>query len=95
MALLRTLDQDSPVVLVVEDMHWADRSTLDLVSYLARNLGTSRVLLLATYRSDEMRRSHALRPVLAELGRLPNVERVDLVPLAEPEVVELLTAIRG
>jgi DNA-binding CsgD family transcriptional regulator len=94
-ALLRTLDQDGPVVLVVEDMHWADRSTLDLVSYLARNLGTSRVLLLATYRSDEMRRSHALRPVLAELGRLLNVERVELTPLAEPEVVELLTAIRG
>jgi DNA-binding CsgD family transcriptional regulator len=95
LALLDRLDDAGPVVLVIEDLHWADRSTLDLVSYLARNLRDSRVLLVATYRSDEMRRSHALRPVLAELGRLANCERLDLAPMAEPEVVELLTAIRG
>ena len=94
LALLERLD-DGPVVLVIEDLHWADRSTLDLVSYLARNLRETRVLLVATYRTDEMRRSHSLRPVLAELGRLANFERLDLAPLAEPEVVELLTAIRG
>ena len=94
-SLLRTLDEERPVVLVVEDMHWADRSTLDLVSYLARNLGRTRAMLLTTYRSDEMRRSHALRPVLAELGRLPNVERLDLAALTADEVVALLAAIRG
>ena len=95
MSLLRTLDEEGPVVLVIEDMHWADRSTLDLVSYLARYLGRTRAMLLTTYRSDEMRRSHALRPVLAELGRLPNVERLDAAPLTADEVVALLAAIRG
>ncbi len=85
----------SPVVLVLEDLHWADRSTLDLVTFLARNLSESRILLLGTYRSDEMRKSHALRPVLAELSRLPLVERIHLEPLNEAEVVELVTAITG
>jgi DNA-binding CsgD family transcriptional regulator len=82
-------------VLVLEDLHWADRSTLDLVTWLARNLADSRILLVGTYRSDEMRRSHPLRPVLAELSRLPNVQRVDVQPLTGLEVAELLTAIQG
>jgi DNA-binding NarL/FixJ family response regulator/tetratricopeptide (TPR) repeat protein len=94
-AVLEQLADESPVVLVVEDLHWADRSTLDLVTWLARTLPDARVLVVATYRSDEMRRSHPLRPVLAELGRLAHVERVDLLPLTEEEVVELLTAIQG
>jgi DNA-binding NarL/FixJ family response regulator len=94
-AVLEQLAEESPVVLVLEDLHWADRSTLDLVTWLARTLPDSRVLVVATYRSDEMRRSHPYRPVLAELGRLAHVERVDLEPLSEPEVVELLTSIKG
>lgn len=94
-AVLERLAEDRPVVVVIEDLHWADRSTLDLLSWLARNLADSRVLLVATYRSDEMRRSHPLRPVLAELGRLPHVERVELEPLSEGEVTDLLAAIHG
>jgi len=82
-------------VLVKEDLHWADRSTLDLLSFLARNLGAMRVMLIGTYRSDEMRRTHALRPVLAELSRLPLVQRIELQPMDEDEVVQLFTAIRG
>jgi DNA-binding CsgD family transcriptional regulator/tetratricopeptide (TPR) repeat protein len=83
------------VIVAVEDIHWADRSTLDVVAWLARNLVGSRVLVLATFRSDEMRRSHPLRPVLAELGRLPYVERIELEPLTDQEIGELLTAING
>jgi DNA-binding CsgD family transcriptional regulator/tetratricopeptide (TPR) repeat protein len=94
-ALLGELAEERPVIVVIEDLHWADRSTLDLLSWLARNLADTRVLLTVTYRSDEMRRSHPLRPVLAELGRLPHVERVDVQPLTELEVAELLTAIQG
>jgi predicted ATPase len=45
----------------MEDLHWADRSTLDLVEFLARNLGDSRVLLVATYRTDELHRRHRLQ----------------------------------
>jgi predicted ATPase len=80
---------------MIEDLHWADRSTLDLLSFVARNLGSLRVMVIGTYRSDEMRRTHALRPVLAELTRLPHVVRIDLQPMNEGEVVQLFTAIRG
>jgi DNA-binding CsgD family transcriptional regulator/tetratricopeptide (TPR) repeat protein len=93
--LLANLDDEGPVVLVVEDLHWADRSTLDLISYLTRELESARVLLIGTYRADEMRRSHPLRPVLAELNRLPNVSRLDVEPLADREVAQLLSAISG
>jgi DNA-binding CsgD family transcriptional regulator len=94
-AVLGELAEERPVVVVIEDLHWADRSTLDLLSWLARNLADTQVLLAATYRSDEMRRSHPLRPVLAELGRLAYVERIELQPLSDPEIVELLSAIHG
>jgi DNA-binding NarL/FixJ family response regulator len=94
-AVLEQLSEQGPVVLVVEDLHWADRSTLDLVTWLARNVAASPILFVCTYRSDEMRRSHPLRPVLAELSRLPQVQRVDVQPLTDLEVAELLTAIQG
>lgn len=94
-AALSRLAEERPVVVVIEDLHWADRSTLDLLTWLARNLTGTEVLVVATYRSDEMRRSHPLRPVLAELSRLPHVERVTLEPLTDQEIAELLTAIEG
>ncbi|HWU31409.1 MAG TPA: AAA family ATPase [Marmoricola sp.] len=88
-ALLDRLAPDGPAVLVFEDLHWADASTLDLVRFLAQaDLG--RRLLVFTYRSDEMRRRHPLRPVLAELSRLPDVRRVDLDPLEDDDVVALV-----
>ncbi len=94
-AVLEQLAAQAPVVLVIEDLHWADRSTLDLVTWLTRNVVASPILLVGTYRSDEMRRSHPLRPVLAELSRLAQVQRVDVQPLTDHEVAELLTAIQG
>jgi DNA-binding CsgD family transcriptional regulator/tetratricopeptide (TPR) repeat protein len=94
-AVLEQLAGEAPVILVIEDLHWADRSTLDLVTWLARNLAGARILFVGTYRSDEMRRSHPLRPVLAELGRLAHVQRLDVQPLTGREVAELLTAIQG
>ena len=93
--LLDRLADGSPLVLVLEDLHWADRSTLDLVTWLSRTIVSSPVLLVATFRSDEMRRSHPLRAVLAEMARLPQVERVELDPLNEAEVVALLNDIQG
>ncbi len=95
LALLDRLAADGPVVVVIEDLHWADRSTLDLLTWLARNVTGSPVLLVGTYRSDEMRRAHPLRAVLAELGRLPQVERVGLEPLTDADVGTLLADIRG
>ncbi len=84
-----------PVVLVLEDLHWADRSTLDLVSYLARTMGDSHVVVVATYRTDELHRRHSLRTLLAELGRLDSVERIELGPMTRAELALLLEGIRG
>jgi len=95
LSLLETLGQQRPVVLAMEDLHWADRSTLDLVAFLARNLGDSCVLFVGTYRTDELHRRHRFRPVLGELSRLPSVERLDLVPFDHDELVEQVTAILG
>ncbi|HSK26360.1 MAG TPA: AAA family ATPase [Jiangellales bacterium] len=93
--LLERLGADRPVVLVVEDLHWADRSTRDLLQFLVRVLSGARVLVLATYRSDELRRGHPLRPLLAELERVRGVERVEVPRLTRDEVESLLTAILG
>ena len=83
-----------PVVLVVEDLHWADRSSHDLVAFLVRNLAAG-VLLVATHRSNALPRGHRLRHLLAELSRNPRVRALELGPLRRPEVVEQLTAING
>jgi predicted ATPase len=79
-AVLVGLAERSPVALVLEDLHWADRATRDLVAFLARTLRAGRVTLAVSYRSDELHRRHPLRPLLAELVRLPVVERLELAP---------------
>ncbi len=95
LALLEGLSELRLVLLVVEDLHWADRSTRDLVGFLARNLSSSRVVLVATYRSDEMHRGHPLRPFLGELERLRSVERRELARFVRGEVAEQIAAILG
>ena len=62
---------------MIEDLHWADRSTLDLLTFLVRNLRTAPLLVL-TYRTDDLHRRHPLRPFLAELDRSGRVERLDV-----------------
>jgi DNA-binding CsgD family transcriptional regulator len=81
LGLLTELAETSPVLLVLEDLHWADRSTRDLVTFLSRMLHRERVAVLGTYRTDDLHRRHPLRPVVAELLRLPHVTPVDLGPL--------------
>ena len=86
-ALLTLLDQlgrEEPVLLAIEDLHWADASTRAFLSFLARSLRAERVLLVATYRPDELHRRHPLRPLLAELERGPRARRIELVPLTRP-----------
>ena len=92
-ALLALFDRLGPVVLVIEDLHWADPSTRDFLVFLVRNARTEPVFLLATYRSDELHRRHPLRPVLAELERAPRVERIALERFTRAEVTEQLTGI--
>jgi predicted ATPase len=94
LGLLGRLSEQASVLLVVEDLHWADRSTRDLLAFLARNLRRERVLLVVTYRSDETGRRR-LGPYLAELARGSPVERIELPRFQRPEVVAQLTGILG
>jgi predicted ATPase len=71
--LLRRMGERRPVVLAVEDLHWADDSTRELLAFLVRNAQEERVLLLVTFRSDELHRRHPLLPWLAEVDRSTRV----------------------
>ncbi|MBV9207197.1 MAG: AAA family ATPase [Actinobacteria bacterium] len=93
LGLLTELAAAAPVLLVLEDLHWADASTRDLVTFLSRMLHRERVALIGTYRSDDLHRRHPLRPVVAELQRLPGVITVDLAPLESSALAEHLTAL--
>ncbi|GLK08238.1 ATP-binding protein [Streptosporangium carneum] len=84
-----------PVLLVLEDLHWADRSTRDLLVFLSRMLQTERVCLVGTYRTDDLHRRHPLRRVLAELKRLPSVTSVELGPLDRDDMTGYLAALGG
>ncbi|MDF5752468.1 helix-turn-helix transcriptional regulator [Spongiactinospora sp. TRM90649] len=95
LALLERLAAGRPAVLVVEDAHWADHSTRDLLTFLTRNLRRASVLLVVTYRADDLHRRHPLRPLLAELSRLPIVTRLDLPRLSREEVATQLGGILG
>jgi DNA-binding CsgD family transcriptional regulator len=89
------VSEEAPVVLVLEDLHWADSSTRDLIRFLVRNLERERVLMVGTYRVDDVGRAHPLRPLLAELVRAGGVERIDLRPFTKGELAEQLAAIVG
>jgi DNA-binding CsgD family transcriptional regulator len=92
LGLLAELAAAAPVLLVLEDLHWADASTRDLVTFLSRMLHRERVALIGSYRTDDLHRRHPLRPVIAELQRLPSVIAVDLAPLNPSALAEHLTA---
>jgi predicted ATPase len=93
--LLVRLSKDALVLLVLEDLHWVDASTRELVAFLHQTLRVGRVLVVASYRSDELHRRHPLWPWLAELGRRPGVERLMLGPLSRGELAEHLAALHG
>ena len=95
LSLLARLSELAPLLLVIEDLHWADRSTRDLLAFLVRTLRGGRVALVASYRSDELHRRHPLRPLLAELVRLPDLERIELAPFGRAELAEHLQAVAG
>ncbi|WP_419993993.1 helix-turn-helix transcriptional regulator [Streptomyces boninensis] len=104
-ALLADLGAVAPLLLVIEDLHWADQSTRDLLRFLlsravlqrpaAGGAQTHRLAIFATYRSDDLHRRHPLRPLLAELVRLPGVERLELAPLSDDAVGRLVKELHG
>lgn len=89
------ISSDRPLALIVEDIHWADGSTRDLVRFLVRNLATERVVIVATYRTDEMHRRHPVMPLLAELERSDRVDRLELARFGRDDVAAQLLGILG
>ena len=85
----------SPLVVVLEDLHWADESSRTLMRFLARSLTPARVLVLATFRTDELGRGHPLRTFLADLDRLPPASRLAVPSLNRAQVTELVTRVWG
>jgi DNA-binding CsgD family transcriptional regulator len=95
LGFLTELSETRPVLFVLEDLHWADSSTRDLLVFLSRMLQRERVCLVGTYRTDDLHRRHPLRPLLAELQRLPSVTALRLGPLDASEMSDYLVAIGG
>src|SRR4029079_4582746 len=77
---------DAVTVIALEDLHWSDRSTRDLLRFLVRNLTQGRVMVVGTYRTDELNERHPFLTLLAELGRSGQVERFELAPFTRVEV---------
>jgi len=93
--VIERLAADRPLMFVIEDLHWADRSTLDLVALLVRALHGARVLVVVSFRSDELHRSHPLRPLVTGWERVRAVQRIELQRLGRAEVAQQLEAILG
>jgi class 3 adenylate cyclase/tetratricopeptide (TPR) repeat protein len=92
---LASAARSQPLVLAIDDVHWADEATLELVPYLARKLRSARVLVVAAYRTDELHRTHPLNHVLAELSRGRLVDDITLRPLTEDETAALISGALG
>ena len=90
--LLEAASGDGAVLLVLDDLHWADKPTLLLLKHVTRALRGSPLMVLGTYRQGELSRSHPLAQVLADLRREQLVQRISLRGLAEAEVAELVGA---
>jgi DNA-binding NarL/FixJ family response regulator len=95
LGVIERLSAKMPLLLVIEDLHWADHSTRDLVAFLGAYLRSGRVMVALTYRSDELNRLHPLRELLAELVRNRRVSRLELARFTRSELAELLTGLLG
>ena len=89
-ALLAALGREGrDLVLMLDDLHWADEATLDAVRFVGRRIASTRALVVGTYRDDEVGRQHPLRVVVGDLATSPAVRRLRLEPLTVESVREL------
>jgi DNA-binding CsgD family transcriptional regulator/tetratricopeptide (TPR) repeat protein len=95
LGVVERLATGAPLLWVIEDLHWADRSTRDLLAFLVASLRAGRVLLVCTFRSDELHRLHPLRGLLGELARNRRVQRLELPRFTRAELVEQLGGLLG
>jgi class 3 adenylate cyclase/tetratricopeptide (TPR) repeat protein len=93
--LLEAAAAEAPVVLVLDDLHWADKPTLQLMRHVVGTAPAIRLLLVGAYRESDIGRGHPLAELLADLRREDGVERIALGGLAQPEVVEIMEAAAG
>jgi predicted ATPase/DNA-binding SARP family transcriptional activator len=91
--LLGALGGPAPGVLVLDDLHWADEASLDLLTYLVRRLAGQPLCIVATWRSEQVHGGHRLRRLAAEAQRGGVATVLRLAPLSEPEVAELVAAV--
>ena len=94
-AVLERISEPAPVVVVLDDLHWADSASLLLLRYLARSPRPAHVLILGTYRQTEVGRTHPLAECLADLRSSGRVESLLLHGLTEIDIRELLASERG
>ena len=92
-ALLEATAHRAPLLLVVEDAHWADQSTRDMLSFLFVRTFVSPVVIVVSYRADDLHRRHPLRAQVGEWLRLRGVERLHLAPLEDGAVRELIASL--
>jgi DNA-binding NarL/FixJ family response regulator len=92
-AALELLGRAAPLLLLVEDVHWADRSSREMLSYLFSRRFDAPVSVIASYRTDDLHRRHPLRTAAAEWSRLPGVTRVELGRLADGDVRTLVESL--
>jgi DNA-binding CsgD family transcriptional regulator/tetratricopeptide (TPR) repeat protein len=90
LAFFHEVSESRPLLIVLEDLHWADQSSLDLLRLLARSIQNQAILVVATYRDDEVTRQNALHRLLPSLIRESSAERVDLLPLSESAIHSLI-----
>lgn len=95
LGLIERIAADAVTVIALEDLHWSDRSTRDLLRFLVRNLTQGRVMVIGTYRTDELNERHPFLALLAELGRSGQVDRLELAPFTRSEVRDQLAGILG
>ena len=92
---LESIAAKRAIVLTLEDLHWADAATLDLLAYIAPRIASIRLMLIGTYRKDEVRQDHPLFARLARLERESTVRRIELEPLVEQDIRALVRAALG
>ncbi|MFQ6029676.1 MAG: LuxR C-terminal-related transcriptional regulator [Dehalococcoidia bacterium] len=92
---LKNVAQSQPLMLVLDDLHWADRSSLSLLQFLAREISGSRLILVGAYRDAELSRQHPLSETLAQLSREPAFRREPLRGLSQEETEQFIAASAG
>jgi predicted ATPase len=93
--VIQRLAERAPLLLIMEDLHWADRSTRDLIDYLTAYLRSGRIMVVLTFRSDELHRLHPLHGLLGELARNRRVQRLELARFTRAELAEQLAGLLG